>query len=389
MLGRGVSDRVLLRRITFVLLSAASLAVLLPGLYLSFSAHPWDYLPFIGQSTHLDARSQLLNDKIDLYDVQMERQAKLVALLLVVSGVYAIAFVLLGHFAAERHERDCRRAVDTIHGDFAKLAGNLREIREQAERALERAAVNSGRVEELLGRHSRAEPAAVAPPMESAATVDQPMTHAERLRDAGPEASFEISDAEQALTALAVLAGSDHASLLAPVYRDLALGQGQGEPQRARFYRGRANALVPGIAAEPEFPEAFPEEKPAACEPGNSPDPVKSGRAKYNLAVINRATGRLDEAEDLLRNALLLAHADTALLAEIRYELACTSALRGPGHFEQAMEHLRSAFRGKTLFIEKRISRDIDDGGPLQALASRPPFDKAVNDLLLDVSVRG
>jgi tetratricopeptide (TPR) repeat protein len=379
---------VLLRRITFVVLLAASAAVLLLSLYLLWNARPWDYLPFIDRpSTNLDARSQLLSDKIDIYNHQIEDLGKMVALLLVLSGLYVIAFALFSHFAAERYQSLCAKAVDMVHEDFAMLVGDLREIREQAERAVERAAIDCGRVEELLRPHAAAKPADVVPPLDIPAAVERLRAQVERAWDSRRPAAFEISDCEHALAALAVLAGPEHAALLAPMYRDLALRHERREPGRARFYRERANALAPGIAPEPRPSPPPRAQRPAGDAAGDSADPLDSARAKYNLAVLNRSTGQLDDAEDLLRGALALARTDAPFTAEIRYELACTQALRGPGHFEEAMEHLKEAFRGKTPSIEQRISRDIDEAGPLRALASQPPFDKAVNDLLLDVSV--
>jgi len=383
-----VQTRVLLRRITFVVLLAASAAVLLLALYLLWNARPWDYLPFIDRpSTNLDARSQLLNDKIDIYNHQIEDLGKMVALLLVLSGLYVIAFALFSHFAAERYQSLCEKAVDMVRENFAALAGDLREIQEQAERAVERAAIDSGRVDELLRQRPPANPAA-APPLDIPAAVERLRAQVERVRDSGRPASFETSDCEHALAALALLAGPEHAVLLAPVYRDLALHHDRREPGRARFYRERANALAPGIAPEPRSAPPPPRvPRPAAAPGSDSVDPLDSARAKYNLAVLNRSAGQLEDAVDLLRAAAALGRTDAALMAEIRYELACTQALRGPAHFEEALECLRDAFRGKTLSVEQRISRDIDEGGPLHALASQPPFDKAVNDLLLDVSV--
>jgi tetratricopeptide (TPR) repeat protein len=168
------------------------------------------------------------------------------------------------------------------------------------------------------------------------------------------------------------------------VYRDLALHHERHAPGQAGYYRERANALVPGIAPDTRLEPPPSAQKSAA---GDSADPTESARRKYNLAVLNRSMGRLDDAEDLLRGALALARTDAALTAEIRYEFACAEALRGPGHFDRAMACLRDAFRGQAPSIEQRISRDIDEGGPLHALASQPPFDKAVNGLLLDMSV--
>jgi tetratricopeptide (TPR) repeat protein len=375
-----------LRRITFSVLLAASSAVLVLSLCLLWNARPWDYLPFVDRpSTNLDARSQLLSEKIDIYNHQTEDLEKLVAVLLVLSGLYVIAFALSSHFAAERFRGLCGDAVDRVHEDFAMLAGDLREIREQAQRAVERAAIDSGRVEELLREHPAEKPAAAAPPgpaYDVPAAVERLRAQVNREQDAGGSTSFEMADSEHALAALAMLAGPEQSAVLAPLYRDLAVFHERRDPGRARYYRERANALVAGIAPEPAPAAAIQAETSAVAT-----EPVDSARAKYNLAVLYRSACQLDDAEDLLRSALALSRGDAGLAAEIRYEMACAQALRGPGHFERAMAELKEAFRGKTPAIEKRISRDIDEGGPLQALAAQPPFDKAVNDLLLNVSV--
>jgi len=366
---------VLLRRITFVVLLAASAAVLLLSLYLLWSARPWDYLPFIDHpSTNLDARSQLLNDKIDIYNHELEDFGKLVALLLVLSGLYVIAFALSTHFAAEKYKSICTEAVGAVHDEFAALVGNLRAVQEQAERAVERAAIDSGRVEELVRQHPPGGIAGSVGQIDISGAIARLRARVDRVREQGASASFEIFECEHALAALALLSEPQHLALLAPVYRDLAIYHERREAGRGRFYRERANALVPGIA--PDSPKT-----------SNALDPLESARARYNQAMLNRSAGQLDEAEGHLRCALTLSRSDPTLAAEIRYELACSQAMRGPDHFERAMEYLREAFIGRTPSVERRITRDIDDGGPLQALAAHPPFDKAVNDILLNVSV--
>jgi tetratricopeptide (TPR) repeat protein len=268
-----VQTHVLLRRIIFAALLAASTGVLLLSLYLVWNAHPWDDLPFIAQPA---TSAEGLNAKIDAYNRQADNLAKTIALLGVLSALYVIAFAVSTHLAAERYQSLCDQTVDKVRDEMAVLVGDLREIQEKAERAVERAAEVSGRAEELLRQQAAAKPAA------------------------------GLSD---------------------------------------------------------------------------------SARVRYNLAVLKRSAGQLEDAEALLHSLLALPGTDGVLAAEARYELACTEASRGPEHFGQALQHLKEAFREKTPSIEKRISQDIDDGGPLQALAARAPFDKAINDLLLDVSV--
>jgi len=407
---------VLLRRITFVLLIAASSAVLFLSAYLFWNARPWDYLPFIGRpTTNLDARSQLLSDKIDIYNRQADDLEKMVAVLLVLSAVYVIAFAVSTHFTAERFQRYCEQAVDAVHADSARLMGDLRELREQADRAVERAAVDCGRVEELMRQTgdgiSRMSAGASGPAPEAAFDIAPAIARLRGSMDDGldqrkPGSPFAIADLERALAALALLAEPKHAGLLAPLYRDLALHYDRVDRGQAGYYRARANALEPGIAPEPR---QAPQEMAAAAAAGaamaanaevnllaarrrgsqTSAGPVSmaAARARYSAALVARGEDKLDEAEYLLRNSLASARPDATLTAEIRYELGCTMAMRGPGRYEEAVECLRAAFRHKTPSIERRIWRDIDEGGALHSLASQPPFDKAINDLLLDVSV--
>jgi tetratricopeptide (TPR) repeat protein len=392
---------------------AASIAVLFLSVYLLWNARSWDYLPFVNRpANNLDARSQLLNDKIEIYNHEADDLSRMVAVLLVLSAAYVIAFAVSSHFAAERYQRYCEQSLDTVHQDCAKLMGDLREVREQAERAVERAAMDCGRVEELIRRSDRPSQPPPSPPVAPQPDIAPSITRlresmAEALDQRKPGSPFAIADYERALAALAALAEPKHAGLLAPIYRDLALYYDNLDAGQAGYYRGRANALAPGIAPEPRRTAVPGQDAAAAAAAGAAtaanaemnvlaarrrgsqppPGPVTAARTKYNSALLARAEDRLDDAEDLLRNSLASARADAQFASEIQYELGCTLALRGPGCYEQAVECLRLAFRHKTPSIEKRISRDIDEGGALYALASQPPFDRAINDLLLDVNV--
>jgi len=359
--------------------------VLLLALYLLWNAHPWDYLPFIDHpSSSLDARAQLLSDKIDIYNRELEDFGRLAALLLVLSGLYVIAFAISSHYVAERYRNTCAEALETVRNEFASLVGDLRAAQEQADRAVERAAVDSGRVEELVRQGS------AAGRFDVPAAIERLRAQVERACASGRATPFEISDYEQVLAMLSVLAGPAEAPLLAPIYRDLAQFHDRREAGRARYYRTRANALAPGIAVESE-------EKSTSQTAANGPtprpreatDPVSAAhsRARYNEALLARAEGKFEYASDLLSVALNLSRTDASFAAEIRYELACTLALQGPDHFAEAVASLRAAFENRTPAIEKRITRDIDDGGPLAALAAFPPWDKTINDLLLDVNV--
>ncbi|HTW63060.1 MAG TPA: hypothetical protein VME17_00530 [Bryobacteraceae bacterium] len=86
-----------------------------------------------------------------------------------------------------------------------------------------------------------------------------------------------------------------------------------------------------------------------------------------------------------LDRALRLAPPKSALASEVHYELACRWA--ASHQFPQAIEELTEAFQHQFLALEERLASDIDEGGQLSLLASTPPFDKAVNDLLLNISI--
>jgi len=51
------------------------------------------------------------------------------------------------------------------------------------------------------------------------------------------------------------------------------------------------------------------------------------------------------------------------------------------------MPALTGAFEHQFRALEERLAGDIEEGGQLYELASTPPFDKAINDLLLNMSI--
>ena len=86
-----------------------------------------------------------------------------------------------------------------------------------------------------------------------------------------------------------------------------------------------------------------------------------------------------------LDRALRLAPPKSALASEIHYELACRFA--ASHDFTRAIAALTAAFEHQFKALEERLAGDIEEGGQLYELASTPPFDKAVNDLLLNMSI--
>jgi len=101
----------------------------------------------------------------------------------------------------------------------------------------------------------------------------------------------------------------------------------------------------------------------------------------------SRVYTRSDSARSrfYLDRALRLAPPKSPAAAEIHYELACRFAqFHDFGH---AIGELAAAFEHQFRALEERLASDIEEGGQLYELASTPPFDKAINDLLLNMSI--
>jgi len=109
------------------------------------------------------------------------------------------------------------------------------------------------------------------------------------------------------------------------------------------------------------------------------------------MANLYRTFAAIHAADDPIRarfyldRALVLAFAEPQLESEVRYDLACWFA--GAHDLEQAIRELASAFQHHSKALDARLAIDLEEGGKLYRLASTPPFDKQVNDLLLNVSI--
>ena len=86
-----------------------------------------------------------------------------------------------------------------------------------------------------------------------------------------------------------------------------------------------------------------------------------------------------------LTRALSLAPPDSRSASEIHYDLACWFA--DNQDFSHALGELTLAFQHQSKTLDDRLARDIEEGGRLYQLASTPPFEKALNDLLLNMSI--
>jgi len=86
-----------------------------------------------------------------------------------------------------------------------------------------------------------------------------------------------------------------------------------------------------------------------------------------------------------LERALRLATPESALASEVHYQLACRFA--ASHDFPRAMRELAVAFEHQSKSLDEQLASDIEEGGRLYELATTPPFDRAVNDLLLNMSI--
>ena len=110
-----------------------------------------------------------------------------------------------------------------------------------------------------------------------------------------------------------------------------------------------------------------------------------------SLATLYRRFAEIYTASDKTRQrfyltrALSLAPADSRSACEIHYDLACWFA--DNRDFSHALGELTLAFQHQSKVLDDRLAQDIEEGGRLYLLASTPPFEKAVNDLLLNMRI--
>ena len=119
---------------------------------------------------------------------------------------------------------------------------------------------------------------------------------------------------------------------------------------------------------------------------------AKAGSAMCSdMAGLYLSFGRIYASSDSARSrfylerALRLAMPESPLTSEIQYQLACYFA--GQHDFQRALRELTAAFQHQFKTLDQRLAGDIEEGGKLYELASTPPYDKAVNDLLLNMSI--
>ncbi|MGA2598176.1 MAG: hypothetical protein ABSH09_14425 [Bryobacteraceae bacterium] len=399
----------LVRRIATGIVVAAALALLILSVYLLWNARQWDYLPLhTSYTSDLDARAQLFQDKLEIYSRRVNDMESLVIILLGITGLYTIVFILTADFNARSTGRQVGRAMLNVKEQMATSIGNLRELKEEARSAFRAEAKNaSERLDQIQQRahdmieQVRAEAQSVAPvPGEMERDLEAiqrrlaelaatPLTEEERR---------ELVHYETALPTIELFHSRRLGVQLARIYGTLARYYGTGDPIRSRFYLNRAAVLAPG-----DFETA--NNAGALAMEGNPPDlrqarrlfeqslatQPNQQRAKYELAKIARSEPDFEKALGLLESALRSekweTQQDARNTALVQYELACVLAHRGPQNYERAMDCLTGAFEHPSPQLDEWLLRDTEEGGDLFELASTAPYSKAIDELLMNMSV--
>jgi hypothetical protein len=328
-----------LRRVALGLLLAASAAVLLLAALELWNYRQWAYLPTHEAGFNEDDRARILQDRMDFLTKRVGDMELLVLILLGTSGLYAIVFVASSYFSAASFTRQAGQTINTIQDQIGLAMGDLRELQEQTEQKLNGLLAPAPPSSAIAAQPAAAQPAAAQP---GAAQPAAPQPSA-----AAPQPSYDEEIA--AMTA--------------------RLAAWKGEPLGAESTLGllrdeSAAAHLDAIAGS------------------------KLGSALPALYLgFSRVYARSDPARSrfYLDRALRLAPPQSALASEIHYELACQFAVSND--FPRAMGELTLAFEHQFRALDERLASDIEEGGQLYELASTPPFDRAINDLLLNMSI--
>jgi ElaB/YqjD/DUF883 family membrane-anchored ribosome-binding protein len=321
---------------------AAALAVIVVSVMVLWNSHQWDYLPVRSPDRlDTDVRGQMLQDRIEILSRRAGDMEMLVTVLLALSGLYTIVFVVTSYLNAASFGKQADRSARMMKDEIGLAMGDLRSLQDETRQVLRNESKTaSERLDAIHGETRKMVSETEGQLKQGFLTYSEIEInlHAiqQRLsalvgRRMSDEERLELIQYEQALAPLDAIGAKQLGSAMAPLYRLLGQHYADSDLPRSRFYLQRGLAMAP---------------------------------------------------------------AGSQNLAENQYELARTYArmvTQAPAertlYYNLAVEQLRAAFRHPSKNLEDSLAGDIEEGGVLYQLASTPPFDKAVNDLLLNVSV--
>lgn len=336
-----------IRKFTLALLLTAALGVLILAVVSLWNYRQWQYLPTHGPyASALDERTKVLQDRVDILTKRVGDMELLVVLLLGTSGLYAVVFVVTSYVSATSFARQADRTISDIKDRLGMAMGDLRALQEEAERSV---------------RHPDPQPVTTVtePP--------QPMVQETSVVSVQPE---ETPSAD----ALGMMRALVEHSLETP---------GGFETQMAATGDRIAAWDSDRLDAQQKMELMHLENAAAALELVGGPHiAAPLARLFRSFAVIYKSSNPTRH-RFYLNRALVLAPSGGALASEIHYDLACWFASNG--EFHEALHELAVAFKRQSRVLDERLAHDIEEGGELYELASTPPYDKAVNDVLLNV----
>ena len=321
---------VTIRKITLVALLVSSLTVLALAVYLF-----WDYRE--NQSFLLDAstpvlvdeQARLLHERVETLTKRVGDMELLVVVLLGASGLYAIVFVLSSYFSAVTFARQADRSIASIRDQLGAAMADLRKLQEEARKAL------------------HAEP-------QGAETI------ADRLRE----------------------------NVRAIVRAEIGSGQRESadfEAQVEAIARQMDRWNNSGLDSQSRLELMHYESAAAALELTAGQPLAASMAGLYRRFAEFYAMSDKARQRFYLTRALGLTPPDSQSASELHYDLAGWFAENRD--FSHALGELALAFQHQSKALDDRLARDIEEGGRLYELASTPPYEKALNDLLLNMSI--
>jgi len=324
------------------LVVAAAFAVMIVSVYVFWNAHQWDYMPTRSPDRiDTDVRGQMLQDRMEILNRRAGDMETMVAILLALSGLYTIVFVVTSYFSAASFGKQADRSARMVKDELGLAMGDLRSLQDETRQVLQaESKTASERLDKIHSETRKLVSDSEAELKQSFLTYSEISLnlHAihQRLaqlvgRPLNDEEQLEVIQYEQALAPLDAIGARQLGPAMAPVYRLLGQHYADYDLARSRFYLHRGLAMAP----------------------------AGSGNQAENHYELARTYARM---------------VTNAPAERTRY-------------YSLATEQLRAAFRHPSKALEDSLAQDIEEGGVLYQLASTPPFDKAVNDLLLNVSV--